>query len=251
MRFLIGGLVALAMAVAIALPLMRRAPAGGAPGLVVVNGAHHDFGPRPVQDVLQKLTHEFLIRNNLDRTVRVDRIRSSCGCTAATMDRSEIGPGETSTVSATLTVDGPGRTAVNVWVDLGEDGVITLLLEATGERRQEAVLLTPGPLHLDDSNEARIEFIVTRRDSDASPDPPVIEVPDGFTFRFVGYDKLHDGVRSTRQAPRWLGSAIIRPAPDGVASGSLADAGADRRVLVRVGSDARWTIPIKPADGGV
>ncbi len=45
---------------------------------------------------------EFVVTNKGEKTVRIDRIQTSCGCTGSILDRKSIKPGESSTIIGTF-----------------------------------------------------------------------------------------------------------------------------------------------------
>jgi hypothetical protein len=61
-------------------------------GLVVANGAVHDFGLVPA-DRAARCGHVFVIRNTASHPVRITGFDSSCGCTVAHLPASAIPPG--------------------------------------------------------------------------------------------------------------------------------------------------------------
>lgn len=64
-----------------------------------------DFG---VADNAQPIDHTFVIRNDGDTTLVIERVRPTCGCTVANITKKELAPGETSEISTRLSL--PGRT---------------------------------------------------------------------------------------------------------------------------------------------
>ena len=50
----------------------------------------------------EKVKHTFLFSNSGDETLVVDRVKSSCGCTAALLSAKEIAPGEEGEISTTF-----------------------------------------------------------------------------------------------------------------------------------------------------
>ena len=68
------------------------------PGLDITE-AEFDFG-----EVFQgdKVSHTFVFANNGEAPLLIDRIKSSCGCTAALISSKDIAPGEEGTIKATF-----------------------------------------------------------------------------------------------------------------------------------------------------
>ena len=67
----------------------------------------YDFGNIRQGDVV---THHFVIRNNGNEDLQIERVRASCGCTAAAPDKDVLTPGDSTTVKVTF--DSNGRKGV-------------------------------------------------------------------------------------------------------------------------------------------
>jgi len=76
------------------LPAWVQALAG--PHLVVEN-SQYDFG-MVMQGV--KVEHQFTFRNDGDEPLLIDKVKSSCSCTASLVSSKEIPPGESGTIQA-------------------------------------------------------------------------------------------------------------------------------------------------------
>lgn len=61
-------------------------------GIVVMDGAEHDFGVIPAADG-GNCQHTFLVRNTANRAVKITQYESSCGCTTATIPSQPVPPG--------------------------------------------------------------------------------------------------------------------------------------------------------------
>ena len=90
MRLLRYGLLAVTM-----LALLGLAACRAAPPAVSIEPAAQDLGERPQQ--LVELT--YAVRNTGGSALPVSKITTSCECTKATMDRTEIPAGESSAVA--------------------------------------------------------------------------------------------------------------------------------------------------------
>lgn len=86
-------IVATALVLALALPALAAAPA------LVVENFKYDFG-----QVYQgeRVEHVYHFRNAGDAPLKIEKVRSSCGCTAALVSAEMIDPGETGEVKATF-----------------------------------------------------------------------------------------------------------------------------------------------------
>jgi hypothetical protein len=83
----------------------RAAPAVGP--RIAVEPEGFDFGKALVNRTLKK---EFVVRNIGSADLIVDRVTTSCGCTAALLDDKQLKPGATATLRVELQTQGnPGR----------------------------------------------------------------------------------------------------------------------------------------------
>ncbi len=85
---------------ALLLLTLLAVPAAAAEGpAVVVDGADFDFG-----QVFQgeKVDHTFRFMNGGDEPLMIDRVRSSCGCTAALLSAKVVGAGDVAELKATF-----------------------------------------------------------------------------------------------------------------------------------------------------
>jgi hypothetical protein len=88
------------------LAVAQGALAAGAPRLVL-DPESWDFGRTLRKRVLEK---QFTLRNVGDADLVIDRITTSCGCTAALLDEKTIGPGKSVVLKVTFeTRDDLGR----------------------------------------------------------------------------------------------------------------------------------------------
>ena len=77
-----------------------------------------DFGKINQGDVL---THLFIFQNAGDVTLKIDRVHSSCGCTAALISQKEVAPGEKGEVKVTFNSRGfRGKVTKYIYVDTND-----------------------------------------------------------------------------------------------------------------------------------
>jgi hypothetical protein len=73
----------------------------------------------------------FTVKNEGDKTVRIARIKTSCGCTGSILDKKIIEPGESTEIIATFNKgkrQGLNRNRLQVFLDSEPDAVVTLLM---------------------------------------------------------------------------------------------------------------------------
>jgi uncharacterized protein DUF1573 len=97
---------------------------------LIFDSKEHNFG-----EILQgdKVTHVFKFKNSGDEPVKLGKVSASCGCTATTATRGEIGPGEEGEVKATFNSTGRrGKQKKAVYVaTAGNYAKQTLSIQAT------------------------------------------------------------------------------------------------------------------------
>jgi hypothetical protein len=104
-----------------------------------------DFG---TVDRGARIDHTFRVPNRGSATLRIDHVKSSCGCTVAVLSEREVAPGEEARVAVSLdTARLAGRTnkTVNVYTNDPDAPVIGLTL--AGQVTADLVL-SPDPLYL-------------------------------------------------------------------------------------------------------
>jgi len=84
--------------------LTAAAEAGAAKNVrAVFNETSHNFGKVKQGDVL---TYEFVFKNSGDATLVVERVETTCGCTAALVSADKIGPGKEGKIKVSLDTHG-------------------------------------------------------------------------------------------------------------------------------------------------
>ncbi len=108
----------------------------------VLTPQHIDLGDIAVQTEPFRVTFE--IKNGTGKTLYLDKIESTCGCTVAVPDRKELAPNEVTTINASVKVRELGTRSSRLRVQTkGSE------FSATGEIRWQAgstVVVSPGSL---------------------------------------------------------------------------------------------------------
>ncbi|MEI6562885.1 MAG: DUF1573 domain-containing protein [bacterium] len=103
-----------------------------------------DFGTRINTEDLK---HAFILDNRGQAPLVVSQVRSGCGCTQATMDRSTIPPGESATLSTRLTLRGVvGAKRTSIYLHTSDPLNSIYQLQLTGTALAELDLV-PTALH--------------------------------------------------------------------------------------------------------
>lgn len=132
---------------------------------VVLDEPVHDFG---TVDRGMRVDHTFSVPNRGGGTLRIDHVKSSCGCTVAVLSEREVGPGEEARVAVSLdTARLTGRTSKTVNVYTNDPDVPVLGLTLAGQVTADLVLV-PEPLYLGHVRRGE----VTRREVTVMPGRP-------------------------------------------------------------------------------
>lgn len=148
--------------------------------------AKYDFGVRDESDIV---THAFILKNTGDAALKIRKVKSSCGCTVASLSTNVVSPGGEARVEARFTLRGRrGEQYKLITVDSNDPDTPRFLLSLRGTVTTE-LGLSPAYLNLgaiDDTdpvsrdahlvgqtNEAEIVSVSTK-----SPEFRVEVVPD-------------------------------------------------------------------------
>jgi Protein of unknown function (DUF1573) len=83
--------------------LAAAGPAGSGKPKAVFKATAHDFGQIKQGDVV---SHEFIFKNEGDAPLVVEKVETTCGCTAALVSEKTIGPGKEGRIKATFDTRG-------------------------------------------------------------------------------------------------------------------------------------------------
>ena len=131
---------------ALAAVLLASAALAGEPcPRLAIDEAVHDFGTveRGV-----RVAHTFVLRNGGDMPLRIEHVKSSCGCTVGVTSKRDIPPGQEGRVTVTLdTARLAGRTTKVATVYTNDPDSRTASLVLAGQVLADLVA-TPSPLYL-------------------------------------------------------------------------------------------------------
>ena len=104
----------LALAAAAVLALSPAAPAQAKKAKAAFKAVSHDFGKVKQGDVV---SHEFVFTNEGDAPLVVERVETTCGCTAALISEKKIAPGRDGRIKTTFDTRGyAGRLAKYIYL---------------------------------------------------------------------------------------------------------------------------------------
>ena len=116
-----------------------------APATLMAPAPQFDFGTVAAGAVVE---HDFVLENRGDVVVRIEKVRSSCGCTATQVAASEIAPGGQTTVHARFDTTGrSGRQDKEIFVSSNAPVNPLLVCRLTGavEPAPPPALVAPAP----------------------------------------------------------------------------------------------------------
>ncbi|MCZ6836100.1 MAG: DUF1573 domain-containing protein [Planctomycetota bacterium] len=99
-----------------------------------------DFGTVRFSGTEETVNHVFRLTNASDELVSILDVVSSCGCSTAEPSRTDINPGESVDVVASLKLQGGGERNATIWLKLKGGRTHTLALTAQGLRLNGAQL---------------------------------------------------------------------------------------------------------------
>jgi len=112
---------------------------------LVIEESVFDFG---VVDQGAKVEHTFQLANRGDGELRIDHVKSTCGCTVGVVSAREVPPGGTGRVTVTLDTDRlVGHSTKVVTVYTSDPDAPAAALTLTGQVSVDLVM-TPNPLYL-------------------------------------------------------------------------------------------------------
>jgi len=124
--------------------LLLAAPALAAPSISVEKPVH-DFGTVTQGE---KVDHLFSVKNRGDEPLTINQIRSSCGCTAATLSATTISPGKSGDVKVTFdSTNFAGQVTKTVQLDSNDPRNPSTMLTMQG-KVSEIIAANPRTLNL-------------------------------------------------------------------------------------------------------
>ena len=96
----------------------------------------------------EEVSHVFLFRNTGNATLKIEKVRSTCGCTAALPQKREIAPGEEGAIKTTFRSGSMrNRVVKHIYVDSNDPACPRVTLTVTGEIEVE-VEVSPRGLYI-------------------------------------------------------------------------------------------------------
>lgn len=209
-----------------------------------------DFGKQMLVGTDLTLSHRFALTNTSGHNIHITHVESTCGCTSAKAEKTEVGPGETLAINTTLSTQVAKRKVEQVFIAMEGDGidgvgVEKLVLKAEVIRAQE-LAVSHHSLRLPTGGSARVLLVVKDLDNDDEPPLPLVVAPGGVTVGFDGWVLDFPRDPSSGRSARWHGGLNVELAtnglkPDAVLAISLPNGKAINIGMQKIGSQVSST----------
>ncbi|MCI0350305.1 MAG: DUF1573 domain-containing protein [Acidobacteriales bacterium] len=179
------------------------APSKSALSPTILEGAlSHDFGDIMFRPPRVDASHVFRVTNVTDEPVTVEEVRTSCGCTAATISKRLLNPGESADLPVTLSFSQPGRRSESVWLALNESRMARLTI-AGAAVAPNAAWCTHKSVHLGDGKPHAVTVIYTNEADEPAPPVPIVSAPLDVHVEIGEWVLVHASDRESARKARW------------------------------------------------
>ncbi len=176
----------------------------------------------------------YTVTNNGDETIRISRVKTSCGCTGSIIDRKILEPGDSTEIIATFNRgkrQGLNRNRLEVFIDSQKEAVATLLMTVripklveampqivywtpSGSKSDRQVSLTLDKRYVDTILEIdydRSKLIVTEEDDPRGEADRILRItPKSFDALYRGTITVYAGGQDGRKAEARI-HAFVQP----------------------------------------
>jgi hypothetical protein len=168
----------------------------------------HNFGEVPIYGRSADVDYTFHLRNVTGRTVVIEQIHESCGCTVVQESTRTIEPGQTVDIAVTLSLARAGKKSANVALVLRDFGVQRLWVYGTG-RKEMDLWTSQYVLDLAPGETTPLLVFAAIQSSDEEPRTPAIRPPEGVSASFLGWERIRRRDADQRTAAEWRGRFMI------------------------------------------
>jgi hypothetical protein len=155
--------------------------------------------------------HTFTLKNRTGRNIEIAKVAATCGSTSATASKTIVAPGDTVDVNAKLTFNQPRAWSEEIILNLGDDGVLTLVMSGTARRRHD-FYSAQSSVRLSPTVPQQVVLIATSLNSNGPPAEPSFDSPEGVQVNFKGWRLVHELDESQRRPARWQSQIVLSQA---------------------------------------
>ncbi len=173
------------------------------PELVVQNKVH-DFGTITTGDVV---FHTFTLTNNGGDVLKIEKVKASCGCTAAKPEKNELAPGESTNLLVTFNSrgkKGPQKKTVRITSNDPQNSEMVLTITANVKEKEGDISGTPA-----------IQFSESQHDFGSVKEGAVVDYTFKFANKGAGLLKISDITTSCGCTAALVSSDHLKPGEEG------------------------------------
>lgn len=168
----------------------------------------HDFGEVPIYGRSSGADHTFHLRNVTGRTIVIEQIHQSCGCTDVRASTRTVEPGASVDINVTLRLSRAGKKSANVSLVLSDFGVQRLWVHGVG-RKEMALWPNQFALQLAPGEPTPLLIFAAIQSSDEEPQAPTVESPEGVAVSFVRWEQVRKRDAERQTAAEWRGTFMV------------------------------------------
>ena len=168
----------------------------------------HDFGEIPIYGRSSGADHTFHLRNVTGRTIVIEQIHQSCGCTDVHASTRTVEPGASVDINVTLSLARAGKKSASVSLVLSDFGVQRLWVRGLG-RKELSLWPNQYALHVARDAPTPLLIFAAIQSSNDQPQAPTIESPEGVAVSFVGWEQVKERDERRQTAAEWRGTFMV------------------------------------------
>lgn len=177
-------------------------------GSVLEGESRHHFGTVLLDSPSSTFEHTFHLINGSDKTIVIDSAKPSCSCTTAELSPRILEPGDAVDVTTRMTLKASAHRKITVTLDLVDDGLHDLQIEANARLRQQ-LRSNATFLRLASGGSAMTTVWVEVWDDPENAPEPKLVTPEGVTAKFMRWDLQRKGNEQYGTPASWSGKIVI------------------------------------------
>ncbi len=193
----------------------------------------HDFGIITLIDGRGMKEHVFHLTNRGKETVVIEKVKSSCGCTAVDLASAVIPPGNSIDIPVELSLTVSARKRAQVTLIFKDKGIQILRVVGIGKREPPLFYLNSWP-GIPNTMTVMLEV------ADSNDPPPTLQIvtPDGLNAVFTEWYQVKKRKRGQKMPAIWRGQVKFTVLYE--------DLPEDAFLLLSVPPDISIAVPVKP-----